>query len=81
MKKVILDFDTFKFRAIDAEYKVEDVPGQPYTVTDDCIGSFVVYNANGNYFGCTVDFDDIELPLDWEEIEEEVISQINLEYR
>lgn len=76
MKKVILDFDKETFKATECKYIVD---GEE--VFDDCTGSFVVYKSRGNYYGCSVDFDDNDLPEEWEEVKEEVISQINIEFR
>lgn len=81
MTKVELNWDNNTFRALDVDYIVEDEPGKPYTISDDCTGTFNPRVANGNYYGCTVEFDDNDLPENWEKIEQEVISQVMLEYR
>lgn len=81
MTKVELNWDNNTFKAIDAEYEIDRHTEAPYTVTADCTGTFNPRVAKGNYFGCTVEFDDNDLPTDWEKIEEEVISQVILEYR
>ena len=81
MTEVLLNWDNNTFVAPNAAYVVEDEPGKPYTIESECYGTFRVYTARGVYFGNSVEFDENDLPTDWEEIQEEVKSQIELEYR
>jgi len=71
MTRVELNWDNNTFKAFDVDYIVQDNHFRPYTISDDCTGTFNPRVANGNYYGCTVEFDDNDLPEDWEKIEEE----------